>query len=237
MVIEHGLEPSYALLDAGRSGTTIQDQATGLFVFREVNITRVGDNHVKDLEAAVYIETDKLLAKSEQAVPDQPVSAEMQVFQALRGRGIALAFTDSLTCEVHGRYLQRLFQHMRNDAAEGYAKTTLQQVLRADRVFLHMIQRDVSMRRPPDNILPMDTAILEAVASYEVGFSLMPLPKKSEKVEPKASAPSSTYGGWQDGRRNTQQPYQKGQGWQRKRERKESCWHGSKGASRQEVVL
>ena len=83
----------------------------------------------------------------------------------------------------------------------------------------------------------MDTAILEAVASYEVGFSLMPLPKKSEKVEPKASAPSSTYGGWQDGRRNTQQPYQKGQGWQRKRERKESCWHGSKGASRQEVVL
>ena len=133
------------------------DQATGLFVFREVNITRVGDNHVKDLEAAVYIETDKLLAKSEQAVPDQPVSAEMQVFEALRRRGIALAFTDSLTCEVHGRYLQRLFQHMRNDAAEGYAKTTLQQVLRADRVFLHMIQRDVSMRRPPDNILPIWT--------------------------------------------------------------------------------
>jgi hypothetical protein len=37
-----------------------------------------------------------------------------------------------------------------------------------------MIQRDVSMRRLPDNTLAMDTAILAAVSSYEVGFNLMP---------------------------------------------------------------
>ena len=45
-----------------------------------------------------------------------------------------------------------------------------------------MIQRDVSMRRLPDNLLAMDVAILEAAASYEVGFCLMPLPKKTEKA-------------------------------------------------------
>ena len=39
------------------------------------------------------IDTDKLLVKSEQSVPDQQVSTEMQVYEALRRRGIALAFT------------------------------------------------------------------------------------------------------------------------------------------------
>ena len=73
-----------------------------------------------------------------------------------------------------------------------------------------MIQRDVFMRRLPDNTLAMDTAILAAVSWYEVGFNLMPLPKKAEKAEPKQS-PSSSYGGWY-GRRNQQQPYGKGQG-------------------------
>ena len=64
------------------------------------------------------------------------------------------------------------------------------------------------MRRLPDNTLAMDTAILAAVSSYEVGFNLMPLPKKAEKAEPKQS-PSSSYRGWY-GRRNQQQPYGKG---------------------------
>ena len=73
-----------------------------------------------------------------------------------------------------------------------------------------MIQRDVFMRRLPDNTLAMDTAILAAVSSYEVGFNLMPLPKKAEKAEPKQS-PSSSYRGWY-GRRNQQQPYGKGPG-------------------------
>lgn len=69
----------------------------------------------------------------------------------------------------------------------------------------------LSMRRLPDNSLAMDVAILEVAASYEVGFCFMPLPKKAEKAEPKP-APSSTYGGWQPGRRNQQQPYAKGPG-------------------------
>ena len=159
------------------------------------------------------IDTDKLLVKSEQSVPDQQVATEMQVFEALRRRGIALAFTDSMSWEVHERYLQRIFQHLRNEAPEGYSKTSLQQVLRADReVFLHMVQRDVSVRRAADNTLPMDTAIMTAVSSYEVGFHLMPLPKKTEKPQP--SQPSgSNPGTWQPGKRNIQSsPYGKGQG-------------------------
>ena len=210
VVIEKALEPNYALLDAVAQQWEAKQLA---YLSPEKCSSREWEITMSKTSKQLSIDSDKLLVKSEQSVPDQQVSTEMQVFEALRRSGIALAFTDSLTWEVHERYLQRLFQHMRNDAPEGYVKTTLQQVLRADRdVFLHMIQRDVSMRRAPDNTLPMDTAIMEAVSSYEVGFSLMPLPKKIEKPEPKAPASAPSYGSWSQGRRNTQQPYTKGQG-------------------------
>ena len=78
---------------------------------------------------------------------------------------------DSAWSKKHERYLQSIFQHMCNEAPGGYARTTLQQVFRADReVFLRMVQRDVSMRGAADNTLRMDAAILEAASSYEVGF-------------------------------------------------------------------
>ena len=45
------------------------------------------------------------------------------------------------------------------------------------------------MRRHPGDTLEMDTAIMTALQSYEVGFHLMPLPKqKTREVKPQASA-------------------------------------------------
>ena len=230
VVIEKALEPSYALLDAVAQQWESKQLA---YLSPEKCTSREWEITMSKTAKQLSIDTDKLLVKSEQSVPDQQVSTEMQVFEALRRRGIALAFTDSLSWEVHERYLQRLFQHLRNDAPEGYTKTTLQQVLRADReVFMHMIQRDVSMRRSPDNTLAMDTAILEAVSSYEVGFHLMPLPKKVEKAEPKQQ-PASLYGGWQSGRRNPQQPYAKGSGKTKGKGKKQAgSRHGPQGAPR-----
>ena len=213
VVIEKALEPSYALLDAVAQQWEAKQLA---YLSPEKCTSREWEITMSKTSKQLSIDSDKLLVKSEQSVPDQQVSSEMQVYEALRRRGIALAFTDSLTWEVHERYLQRLFQHLRNDAPDGYAKTSLQQVLRADRdVFMHMIQRDVSMRRAADNTLPMDEAIFAAVSSYEVGFSLMPLPKKVERPEPKVPSAPSNYQPWQPGRRHAQ-PYGKGQGKQNK---------------------
>ena len=87
-----------------------------------------------------------------------------------------------ITWECHERYLQRLFQHLRREPCQGYVKPTVQQLLRADRqVFLQMIQKDVKVRRTAQNTLEMDTEIFEALASYEVGFHPIPLPKSSVK--------------------------------------------------------
>ena len=65
---------------------------------------------------------------------------------------------------------------------------------RADRqVFLYLIRTDVNVRRRPDDTLEMDSAIMTALKSYEVGFHLMPLPKQ-KVTEVKPQAPTSSKG-------------------------------------------
>ena len=123
----------------------------------------------------IEIDSDKLVVKEKAETPDCSTTGEMETFEALRRRGVAYAFVDILSWEVHERYLMMLFGHSRRSPPQGYQKTTLQQILRADRaVFTKLIQDGVSLRR--DNIsgdLPMDDAI-NALSSYEVGFHLMP---------------------------------------------------------------
>ena len=106
---------------------------------------------------------------------------------------MGFAFIDCLSWEVHERYLQSLFGHLRTDPPEGYVKPTLQQLLKADRqVFLTMIRKDVRVRRREDNTLEMDTEIIAALQSYEVGFHLMPLPKpKTSETKPPAASGST----------------------------------------------
>ena len=90
-----------------------------------------------------------------------------------------------ISWEAHERYLQKLFNHLRGDAPENFSKTTLQQVLNADRqVFLEMIKNDVAVRRQLDNTLQMDTAIVNALGTYEVGFHIIPLPKIPKTTHP-----------------------------------------------------
>ena len=134
------------------------------------------------------------------------------MLEALKRRGVAFAFIDALSWEVHERYLQSHFNHLRTEAPDGYVKTTLQQLLEADRqVFLTMIRKDVNVRRRPDDTLEMDTEIMSALQSYEVGFHLMPLPK-AKVTEVKQQQPSplgqpSQPSNWQS---RGSQPYYKG---------------------------
>ena len=122
VVIEKALEPSHALLDAVAQQWEAKQLA---YLSPEKCTSREWEITMSKTSKQLSIDSDKLLVKSEQSVPDQQVSTEMQVYEALRRRGIALAFTDSLTWEVHERYLQRLFQHMRNDAPEGCNRSSV----------------------------------------------------------------------------------------------------------------
>ena len=124
------------------------------------------------------VDAEKFTIKEDPRMPDQTASSEMQVFEALRRRGMALAFADVLSWEVHERYLSMLFNHLRKVAPVGFGKVTLQQVLRADRAaWTKLIERSQPTRRIALGFLRLDDPLIQSLESYKVGFNLVPLPK------------------------------------------------------------
>ena len=187
VLLEHQLEPSHALLNL-----VAQMWETRQLQYIEIAKLTSREHEVLYSKSSkqLHVDADKLLVKEESKVPDQAASTELQVLEALKRRGVAFAFIDALSWEVHERYLQSLFNHLRTEAPDGYVKTTLQQL--ADRqVFLTMIRKDVNVRRRPDDTLEMDTEIMSALQSYEVGFHLMPLPKAKVAEVKQPSQPST----------------------------------------------
>eukprot|EP00435_Cladocopium_sp_Y103_P051904 s873_g16.t1 len=214
VVLERQLEPSHELLEAVMQ----QKESNQLnYIQLERCTAREWEITMGKSKKQISLDSEKLIVREKSDVPDQFHASELTAFEALRRRGVAYAFADVLSWECHERYLQQLTSHLRIDPPQGYNRSTLQQILKADRqVFLHLIRVGVNMKRLPDNSLDMDSKLFDALQSYEVGFHLLPLPKVSQRLEghgaPATSAPNTFPAGkggqWSQ---NRPQPY-KGKG-------------------------
>ena len=186
ILIERQMSPSHALLDMCAQ----QHESRQLkYLSADRCTSREWEVSMSKSAKRIEIDADKLVVKEKADTPDCSATGEMETFEALRRRGVAHAFVDIMSWEIHERYLMMLFGHARRPPAQGYQKTTLQQILRADRaVFTKLIQDSVSLRRGTiTGDLPMGEAIISALSSYEVGFHLMPLPKQANPTPaPKA---------------------------------------------------
>ena len=195
VLIERQMSPSHALLDMCAQ----QFESRQLkYLSPDRCTSREWEVSMSKSAKQIEIDTDKLVVKEKSETPDCTTTGEMETFEALRRRGVAYAFVDILSWEVHERYLMMLFGHSRRPPPQGYQKTTLQQVLRADRaVFTKLIQDNVGLRRDTTTgDLPMDDAIISALSSYDVGFHLMPLPKPSHPTPPPKADPVKLNDQW-----------------------------------------
>lgn len=211
VVFERQMEPSHELLEAMMQ----QKESNQLcYVPLERCTSREWEVTMGKNKKQISLDAEKLIVKERADIPDQFHSSELQAFEALRRRGLSMAFADMVSWETHEKYLQQLTSHLRNDPPPGYVRPSLPQLLKVDRqVFLYLIQVGVELKRLPNNMLDMDTKLLEALHSYEVGFHLLPLPKANAKQDgPAVTEPQQTYapskGGWKG---NRFQPY-KGKG-------------------------
>ena len=124
------------------------------------------------------LDAEKLIIKEKADVPDQYHSSELQAFEALRRRGVAMAFADMLTWDSHERYLQQLTGHLRMDPPQNYMRPTLQQILKADRSNPCWSTRE-SQVRPAERqrapiFFPSDTFVASA-RSFNMFKSLLQL--------------------------------------------------------------
>ena len=195
VLIERQMSPSHALLDMCAQ----QFESRQLkYLSPDRCTSREWEVSMSKSAKQIEIDTDKLVVKEKAETPDCTTTGEMETFEALRRRGVAYAFVDILSWEVHERYLMMLFGHSRRPPPQGYQETTLQQVLRADRaVFTKLIQDNIGLRRDATTgDLPMDQAIINALSSYDVGFHLMPLPKPSHPTPPPKADPVKLNDQW-----------------------------------------
>ena len=211
VVLERQLEPSHELLELMMQ----QKEANQLnYIQLERCTSREWEITMGKNKKQLSLDSEKLIVKERADVPDQFHSSELQAFEALRRRGIAMAFADMLSWECHERYLQQLTSHLRMDPPQNYIRPSLQQVLKADRqVFMYLIRVGAQLKRLPDNTLDLDQKLFQALQSYEVGFHLLPLPKASSRPDSPSQGGSQHFGKGGSWQHNRAQPY-KGKGHQ-----------------------
>lgn len=115
-------------------------------------------------------------------------STELLLSQALTRRALALDLVGVASYNVVQAYNAFLMNHLQVDPPPGYAKVSVQQILRADKqAFLRMAEKTTDgLRRRPDGSLPMDVQFPLLEADPQVTFHLLPL------ASPSSSAPSPT---------------------------------------------
>ena len=214
VVLERQLEPSHELLEAMMQ----QKESNQLnFVQLERCTSREWEITMGKNKKQLTLDAEKLVIKEKADTPDQFYSSELQAFEALRRRGVALAFADMMSWEAHERYLQQLTSHLRTEPPPNFMRPSLPQVLKADRqVFLYLIRTGVDLKRQVNNTLELDEKIFVALQAYEVGFHLLPLPKSGQRTDAASPAAPPSHSNYQGGKgnqwpSNRSQPY-KGKG-------------------------
>ncbi|CAK9022621.1 Protein translocase subunit SecA [Durusdinium trenchii] len=140
---------------------------------------------LKTPDRILDIEANKIVVKDKEDKLEVPAHTSLQVLEALKRRGIALDFGDCMGFIEHDRYVQTFFEHLHREPPQGYQRCTIAQIVNADKeAWRKVIEQSVKPRRDATGVRPLDVQLMQALTSYEVSFSLIPLSAKV-KPEPK----------------------------------------------------
>ena len=125
------------------------------------------------------------MVKPHSEVPECHPGSALQLQEALLRRGVALAFAQLVTFPAYQKYVSALFVHFSREPPAGYARCTVGQLARADRLlFERLIEQDLKPRRGSDGKYPLDSALLSGLRDYEVCMALLPLPSSEQIRRP-----------------------------------------------------
>ena len=196
LLIEGPLEPGHGLLDTTASMMQLNEIK---YIPPEKCISRTHEvMNQKSPTKQLDISAENLIVKEKQDTPDMTVTSALQVQEALQRRGIALVFADLITHESYTRYLTTLFGHLHRDPPAGYARTTVSQLVSADKtVWQMLLEEGVQPKRDEMGTLALDTKLMESLQSYRVSFSLLPLIAKRDNAPSptKTSKTATSHGG------------------------------------------
>ena len=171
LCIEGPLEPGRKLLDE-----CCHQEATGQLKYLAPDrcISRLHEvTHGRPAARQVELDHSKLVIREHEEIT-QPAGSALQVQESLRRRGLAYTFAQAVSWQAYDTYLTKLFAHLHREPPPGFNRVSVSQIVEADRqVFVRLIEANTKPRKDPSGSFPLDAALLPALQSYEVSFSLM----------------------------------------------------------------
>ena len=181
--IEGPLEPGRKLLDE-----CAHQEATGQLKYLSPDrcVSRMHEvTHGKSTSRQLEIDQSKLVVRETQDELSMPAASALQVQEALRRRGLAYTFAQAVSWSAYDRYLTRLFGNMHREPPPNHNRISVSQIVEADRlVFVKLIESNIKPKKNEAGEFPLDSALHEALESYEVSFSLMHLQTKQGNQRP-----------------------------------------------------
>ena len=187
VLIEGHSEPSYSLLDLA---TQLFDQNILRFIPLEKCFSRLTELSFsnKSQTKLLEVEASKVVLKEKDAEFESAVQSSYQALKAFKRRGLALEFAGVMSYTAHDRYVQMLFSHLNREPPVGYNRVSVSQLLSADKAaWCFLIEKNLKPRPDAAGVMPLNTGLEEALKSYEVSFTLLPM---ISKAQPKAAQPS-----------------------------------------------
>ncbi|CAE6910823.1 unnamed protein product [Symbiodinium sp. CCMP2592] len=186
VVLEGSLEPSHGLLSAA---CRMEREGQLRYIAPEQCGTRMYEiQNVKAQSKVLSLEEGKLAISEEKGLPEVACGSALLLQEALKRRGVALQFAGVASYVAHERYVLKLLGHMGREPPPGYARTSVHQLLTADRqVWTRMIENEISPKRSADGTYPVDRALLPTLESFDVTVAL--LPRKSEESKKRVATP------------------------------------------------
>ena len=175
VAIEGANEPAHQLVD----------ECVFQFESRQLRYIEPGKCHSREVEISsgrankkLKLDNNTLSVKETRTIPDESVTTAFQLSQCFRRRAVAYDFAGLIAYNQHEKYTDALMRHLTTEPPPGFAATSMDQILRADKeVFNHLGQNVPDPRPTPGGDRPLDAALLVALQDYKTSFHLMPLPK------------------------------------------------------------
>ena len=170
-----------------------------------------------------------ILVKDAPSEQTCPTSTELDVMEAMTRRSLAFDATGLIDYHLFQKWVQHLFQLLRQAPPPGFKAPNVTQLLRADRqAFVRMqeLSRD-GIKPAADGTRPLDAIIEDMHRDHSVIYYMLPVPEAPKASKPAGSNPPAS-SNWK------QQPSQGNQGnsswktkqtWKQTSKSKQSSWN------------
>ena len=138
-------------------------------------------NHQKPSKM-LELEAGHIAVKETSEVPEQPVHGALALLEGLKRRGYAYVMARCVSLAPYEAYLAKLMQHFRRAPPPNHQRVGIEQLIDADKmVFVYLLEQGVKPRAKADGSYELDTALHDALNSYQVSSLLLPLPAGSKR--------------------------------------------------------